>query len=72
MEEVEDVEVILLKAAVIVSRGRKRRSLAEDYSDIHQCFHWKGSHAHRIRLSSGQLYFSQCVNSFVSNEVDYF
>jgi hypothetical protein len=27
MEEVEDVEVIVLKAAVIVSRGRKRRSL---------------------------------------------
>jgi hypothetical protein len=49
MEEVDDV--IVLEATTIASRGRKRKSVADDFFDIHQCFHWKGSHANRIILS---------------------
>jgi hypothetical protein len=70
MEEVDDV--IVLEATTIASRGRKRKSVADDLLDIHQCFHWKGSHANRIILLSGQKFFSQCVHSFVSNEIDYY
>jgi hypothetical protein len=37
MEEVDDVTV--LEATTIASRGRMRKSVADNFLDIHQCFH---------------------------------